>query len=41
MHYETTHTNIELPGNIIIDTMPLVKKDNLKFLGITIDKHLT
>ena len=41
MHYQTTHTNIELPCNIIIDTMHLVKKDNVKFLGITIDKHLT
>ena len=41
MHYQTTHTNIELPCNIIIDTMPLVKKDNVNFLGITIDKHLT
>ena len=41
MHYQTTHTNIELPCNIKIDTMPLVKQDNVKFLGITIDKHLT
>ena len=41
MHYQTTRTNIELPCNIIIDTMPLVKKDNVNFLGITIDKHLT
>ena len=41
MHYQTTHTNIELPCNIIIDTMHLVKKDNVNFLGITIDKHLT
>ena len=41
MHYQTTRTNIDLPCNIIIDTMPLVKKDNVKFLGITIDKHLT
>ena len=41
MHYQTTHTNIELPCNIIIDTMPLVKRDNIKFLGISIDKLLT
>ena len=41
MHYQTTHTNIELSCNIKIDTMLLVKKDNVNCLGITIDKHLT
>ena len=41
MHYQITHTNLELPCNIKIDNMPLVKKDHVKFLGLTIDKHLT
>ena len=41
MHYQTAHTNIKLPCNIKIDNMPLVQKDNAKFLGITIDSHLT
>ena len=31
MHYETTHTNIELLCNIKIDNMPLIKKDNVNF----------
>ena len=38
---QTAHTNIELPCNIKIDNMPLIQKDNVNFLGITIDKHLT
>ena len=41
MHFQTTHANIELPCNIQIDNMPLVQKDHVKFLGLTIDKYLT
>ena len=40
MHIHTTHTNIDLPCNIKIDNLPLLKKDNVNFLGIAIDKHL-
>ena len=41
MHYQIAHTNLELPCNINIDNMPLDNKDHVKFLGLTIDKHLT
>ena len=41
MHFQTTHRNLNLPQNIIIDDLPLNQKEHVKFLGITIDKHLS
>ena len=42
MHFQTTHTNIDLPCNTKIDNLPLLKKDNVKFLELPfLDKHLT
>ena len=41
MHFHTSRTNENLPHNINIDSLPLEQKDHVKFLGITIDDHLT
>ena len=41
IHFQTLHSNIELPQPIKIDDLSLLKKDFTKFLGITIDKNLT
>ena len=41
MHFQTTRRDVALPQNIIIDNLPLNPKDHVKFLGITIDKHLS
>ena len=43
MHFQTTHTNINPQSNydIKIDGLPLEKKDYTKFLGVTIDRHLS
>ena len=39
IHYQITHTNIELPCNIKLDNMPLTIKDNVKFSGITMHRQ--
>ena len=41
MHFQSTHRNLDLPQNIIIDDLPLNEQEHVKFLGITIDKHLS
>ena len=41
IHFQTLHSNTELPHHIKIDDLSLLKKDCTKFLGITIDKNLT
>ena len=41
MHFKSSHQDIDLSNAIKIDSLPLEQKDNVKFLGITIDKHLT
>ena len=40
MYFQTSHNNVILPYDICIDNLPLLQKDYVKFLGITIDKHL-
>ena len=41
MHFQTTRRNVNLPQNIVIDDIPLDIKECVKFLGITIDRHLS
>ena len=41
MHFQTTHSNADTLIDIQIDGVTLDNKDYTKFLGITIDKHLT
>ena len=41
MHFQTTRRNVTLSQNIIIDNIPLNQEEYVKFLGITIDKHLS
>ena len=41
MHFQTTRRNVTLSQNIIIDNISLNQKEYVKFLGITIDKHLS
>ena len=41
MHFHTTRTNETFLYNINIDNLPLEQKKHVKFLGITIDNHLT
>ena len=43
MHFQTSHSNTDALINydIKIDGVTLINKDYTKFLGITIDKHLT
>ena len=40
-NFHTTRTNEAFLYNINIDNLPLEQKDHVKFLGITIDNHLT
>ena len=41
MHFQNTRRNVTLSQNIIIDNIPLNQEEYVKFLGITIDKHLS
>ena len=41
MHFQTNRRNVDFPQNITIDNIPLDKKEYVKFLGITIDRHLS
>ena len=41
MHFQTTRRSVTLSQNIIIDNIPLNQEEYVKFLGITIDKHLS
>ena len=41
MHFQTSRRNVNLPQNIVIDNIPLDIKESVKFLGITLDSHLS
>ena len=41
IHFKSTHQDTDLSNSIMIDSLPLEQKDNVEFLGITIDRHLT
>ena len=41
IHFQTTHRNDNFAQDISIDNVPIDKKEYVKFLGITIDKHLS
>ena len=41
MHFKSAHQDTDLSNSIMIDNLPLEQKENVKFLGITIDRHLT